>query len=452
MVWLALAALSTAKRVQSPCQVSQDSIIGEGRLARVQNASSATDCCAACASNPQCQAFTFANARCELKDNANIQGPSPGSVSGVVTGHIPDNRRLYNITGAVEVATNENTIFLWREQLYLLENIPCYNPSHAGNWFPAFFNSSYARIRQLDTGTIIVNISSSIGYGFISAFPDYDTKKLWLFGSKCDRCQKSCSGCIQGCVPGRKVQSWWSTDVSLTDSSWQTAKAQGTSDTKNVQVARVSGPVPNPLLPSLRYVMIVEELAFFINDNADGDLTHGWVRLNSTIAPPALRGGPSIRYNPLDKKFYAITGGSKVFLTRTSDFMYWEQSPNQPFIQPSARDATISSLNGFPAVAESSGFLPMHDNYSRWDWNSNDADVCCMTPPGMKMPDGGHKAYVVWGAGTQGKPPAPPLTRANHCANIVGVANMSLQELLMRHFEPVAAGTPAAEVGDGGGD
>ena len=38
---------------------------------------------------------------------------------------------------------------------------------------------------------------------------------------------------------------------------------------------------------------------------------------------------------------------------------------------------TVSPFAGFPAVAEARGFGPM-ENTSRWDWNSNDADVCCM--------------------------------------------------------------------------
>ena len=63
-------------------------------------------------------------------------------------------------------------------------------------------------------------------------------------------------------------------------------------------------------------------------------------------------------------------------------------------------------------------------------WNSNDADVCCMGKGGEH-----GVSYVIWGAGTQGKAPEPPLTKANHCANVVGVANVSLPHLLADHFE-----------------
>ena len=68
---------------------------------------------------------------------------------------------------------------------------------------------------------------------------------------------------------------------------------------------------------------------------------------------------------------------------------------------------------------------------SRWDWNSNDADVCCMNSPATSS----ASSYVIWGAGTQGRTPDPPLTIANHCANVVAVANTSLPQLLADHFK-----------------
>ena len=46
-------------------------------------------------------------------------------------------------------------------------------------------------------------------------------------------------------------------------------------------------------------------------------------------------------------------------------------------------------------------------------------------------------SYVIWGAGTQGRAPKPPLTKANHCANVVATANLSLPQLLAAHFKPV---------------
>jgi hypothetical protein len=70
---------------------------------------------------------------------------------------------------------------------------------------------------------------------------------------------------------------------------------------------------------------------------------------------------------------------------------------------------------------------------SRWDWNSNDADVCCMNSAANSS-----VSYVIWGAGTQGRKPKAPLTKANHCANVVATANVSLPQLLADHFKPSA--------------
>jgi len=45
-----------------------------------------------------------------------------------------------------------------------------------------------------------------------------------------------------------------------------------------------------------------------------------------------------------------------------------------------------------------------------------------------------HKSWVVYGAGTQGRAPKPPLTSANHAINAVAEAPVSLPELLAAHF------------------
>ena len=82
-------------------------------------------------------------------------------------------------------------MFYWQEKMYVLENIPCKYWGHAGIWDPSYGNKSYARIRDFQTGVVVVNISSSIGYGFISALPDYDHGTLWLFGTHADRCARN---------------------------------------------------------------------------------------------------------------------------------------------------------------------------------------------------------------------------------------------------------------------
>eukprot|EP00035_Acanthoeca_spectabilis_P013138 m.238986 g.238986 ORF g.238986 m.238986 type:complete len:467 (-) comp15813_c1_seq4:208-1608(-) len=350
-------------------------------------------------------------------------------------------RRDYTIRGAIEVDTNENTIFLFQSKLYLIENIPCYYSEHAGIWDPAYANASYARIRDFATGALITNVSSSIGFGFVSAFVDEHPPTggppvLWLFGSACNRCPHPKAG-PQGCVSPRTVQWWRATDATLTN--FTTGVAGGTAPTYNVEVARVtSSPQQQAAvgLPPHNYVMILEikPTLFLLNNAVDGDLSSGWFPIpgvNNDFGCPS--GGPSIRFSPLDQYYYAIEGGTHVELVRTRDFQTWERSPNAPFLEPSEADAQVAPFAGFPAVAAQRLFPPMSgDNWTKWDHNSNDADVCCMTTD----PAFATQAYVVYGAGTQGGAPKPPLTKANHCANVVATANMSLPALLARHFEP----------------
>ena len=87
---------------------------------------------------------------------------------------------------------------------------------HAGAWFPEYANHSYARVRDFITGTVVANISSSIGFGFLNAFPDYDHGRLWLFGTPADRCHGNCGACTGPSCPGRpsctSIQSWWTSE------------------------------------------------------------------------------------------------------------------------------------------------------------------------------------------------------------------------------------------------
>ena len=153
----------------------------------------------------------------------------------------PGPRRDYKIRGAIEVDTNENTLFLWRAALYVLENIPCYYSQHASRWDPRYANASYARIRRMDTGEIVTNVSSSIGFGFVSAFVDEDLDTVWLFGSACNRCPHPGGG-GQGCgggARGGRVQAWSNRPNRSALLDWDTAAVAGTYPTYNVEVTRV---------------------------------------------------------------------------------------------------------------------------------------------------------------------------------------------------------------------
>lgn len=348
----------------------------------------------------------------------------------------PPPQQHYNISGVIDVFTFENTLFYWNKKMYVLENIPCSYWEHAGIWDSQFENHSYARVREFLSGRVIVNITSTIKFGFISAFTDYSHGTVWLFGTQYDRCG--------GPSKGDYVQAWWSKDLI----HWSTADVfDYGKTTHNIQVTKVGpmGPTiaaPMPVggpLPPHRYIMYLECFAWAINNNEDGNLTYGWELINST-APHAPCGGPSMRYNPTDKYYYILTGGHHVELLRTQDFHTWQTSTPSPFLQPSANDTQVAPYCNFAAEASIKGspprgqiakkvpFVPYwRDNWKAWDKNSNDADICCMHPDL-------NVSYVIWGVSTQGRAPSPPLTGHDAGANAVAVANMPLDKLLMAYF------------------
>lgn len=141
----------------------------------------------------------------------------------------PPSPPLYERLGAIEVGTYENTLVYWHGQILVLENIACSFHGHAGEYWPEIYgNHSYARLRDFETGVVLANVTSTLTFGFVSAFADYETDTLWLFGTPADRCL--------GNGHAQSVQSWWTTDPTL--QSWSTAMAVdlGAKSTYNVEV------------------------------------------------------------------------------------------------------------------------------------------------------------------------------------------------------------------------
>lgn len=161
-----------------------------------------------------------------------------------------------------------------------------------------------------------------------------------------------------------------------------------------------------------------------LNNAPDGNLTSGWFKPDQ-VAPHAPSGGPSIRF--ANGHYYVITGGRTVELYRSPDLKNWTASPHNPMIHPTPADAKVAPYAGFPDSWQRKGFGPNMDNWQAWDWNSNDGDVCCMSPNSTT-------SWLVWGASTQGQHPRPPVQHG--CTNAVGSAPMPLAELLGKYFEP----------------
>jgi len=73
--------------------------------------------------------------------------------------------------------------------------------------------------------------------------------------------------------------------------------------------------------------MILEPFKFYLNNNADNDLSHGWFAAPNATSPKAPAGGPSIRWSA--GYYYVITGGHNVLLVRSKDLRTWE-APHTP--------------------------------------------------------------------------------------------------------------------------
>ena len=131
--------------------------------------------------------------------------------------------------------------------------------------------------------------------------------------------------------------------------------------TCNIDIARVPSPAPG--LPPHRFAMLVEDNSIFLNNNADGNLSHGWFR-GGQIPSGFPGGGPSI--NHVDQFFYTLTGGEKVYVSRSKDLKKWE-GPKE-FCRPTSDDAKVAALVNFRAEAAGRDFDTLRRNWTRWDW------------------------------------------------------------------------------------
>ena len=122
-----------------------------------------------------------------------------------------------------------------------------------------------------------------------------------------------------------------------------------------------------------------------------------------------------------------ITGGHHVELARSRDLQDPWQSVTM--IQPTPDDAKIAPYAGFPERAGRLGFATNAHHWQAWDWNSNDADVCCADV------DNGEGSFIVWGASTQGAAPHAPVPRNQSCTNVIGTSKKPLAEFLDAFFD-----------------
>jgi len=262
-----------------------------------------------------------------------------------------------------------------------------------------------AGIRELKTGRFVANISETIGTSFVSPFVDEEKDTLWLAANNEDRCVHQC---------GVGVQVLSSRDLK----TFTSALAMNIS-TCNIDITRVSSPPPG--LPPHRYAMLVEDNTIYLNDNSDGNLSHGWFH-GGQVKSGFPGGGPSL--NHVDGYFYTLTGGNKVYVSRSKDLNTWD-GPNE-FCRPTPDDAKVAPLVNFPAEASRRGFDDLRKNWTEWDW---------FTGQGWASA-GVEGSWLMWDASTQGgKSRLPANFTGASCSNVVAYSNLTLGALLGSFFQ-----------------
>ena len=120
----------------------------------------------------------------------------------------------------------------------LMETIALVYPGHISHWKPGYKScSSYFRIRDLDSGAVIVNLTQSCNHSFGSAFVDTHengTETLWVSGSNWYRPAAAAAAAGSGLLGARSAEGWggsckngtmctigsfWTSDPSLQE--WQ---------------------------------------------------------------------------------------------------------------------------------------------------------------------------------------------------------------------------------------
>jgi hypothetical protein len=119
----------------------------------------------------------------------------------------------YTPQGSYDMGTCEATPFFWKKagKMMLMEGV-CTSATddpiggywgHAGLWDRRYDGHSYIRVRELESGVVVSNISQSIGWGFPAAVVDYDAGRLWITATPFDRvnCHRNQTYIKPGCTP-----------------------------------------------------------------------------------------------------------------------------------------------------------------------------------------------------------------------------------------------------------
>ena len=296
-------------------------------------------------------------------------------------------------------------------KLLMMESISFCFPNHLRVWQPELYGGakcpSYIRIRDMATGVVVSNMTSSCNHTFGAAYVEPSAAAggagtLHIFTSRCarfmasqnfcedsvDRADAVCP-CWHGKGPGSEVKNcavdvFSSTDPALIASSFTKAAEPFFPEkaVANVDVTWVPhGASPPGIVPMINYVMVLEEGDLVGTSSVEP--TSGWRYLQGARANatgPHL-GCPTIRYSESDRHFYVLSGGKGVQIMRSRDLVHWEMGATAMTCggaQAPVDRRTITRdgifkwhLRDDPTVRNFTTFLPA----GSWDKFASDLDV-----------------------------------------------------------------------------
>ena len=283
--------------------------------------------------------------------------------------------------GMMDYEVYESTPFVFNKKKLLMETIALACPEHMGHTDPQYAScSSYYRIRDLESGTVLRNLTESCNHSLGSAFVDTDDdngkETLWVVGSGWWRPALSLGETSGGLIGARSAEGWggscsngttcrigsfktsdpalqyWESGTVLTPgrSSWNSDITTGRPQ-KDGSKTYVMAVEQHPLAGAppgsgwTSYFYVKDEAK---TDPAYGDLTTGWKLLPTethVLGGPGTHGAcPTIRFIPdtAGGMYYVISGGLGVYLDRSRNLAKWEPSKQQGIVlQTSVNDTKV---------------------------------------------------------------------------------------------------------------
>lgn len=299
---------------------------------------------------------------------------APGALAGPL---LPTKLGIFNYF------TDETTPLVYNGVPLIMESIVWDSPQHARHWLPAFNDSgacaSYFRVTVVATNHVLANVSASCNhaFGFGLVLPGAgagggDLLELW--GTPWNRQQEPAPPTSSRRQLGRRVEwsgpcdtpgnctinAFSSEDPALQVWTPRVPAATPRYGVYNSDVVPVAAPA-TPLaaarraaagLPPMQWIMALEDGpsgSFAYSNDAVPTNNGSWTfldpkvyNLGHTGMPGQVGSCPSIRYDAATGYFYVATGGTFIFVLRSTDLRGPWQLAATPLLTPDANDCAIA--------------------------------------------------------------------------------------------------------------